>query len=162
MQYNQELIINQVGISIRNYLKLPENKRIKTPLIIIIPKFDVWSKLGGVSIAEEPFLDPAGGSLGKLNVPLIERTSDSLRELFRHLCPNVVSAAESISEIVRYVPITSLGCSPIVVQRPQGGSFYGVRPVDVRPKWVTVPFLYFLALWGPKGLLDSPTAPRTP
>jgi DNA-directed RNA polymerase subunit RPC12/RpoP len=160
VQFNQELVINQVGASIHSYLKLPQKKRIKKPIIVIVPKFDVWSKLAGVSIDKEPFLESGEGTSNRLNLPLIERTSDSLRELFRQLCPNVVAAVESISEIVRYIPITSLGGSPSVVQRPDGHPFYGVRPATVRPKWVTVPFLYCLAQWGSKGILGSANGTR--
>jgi hypothetical protein len=157
VQFNQELIINQVGACIRNYLKLPMKRRIRKPLIVIVPKFDVWSKLAGVSIDQEPLMDSSEGPGSRLNLPLIERTSASLRDLFHQLCPNVVAAAESISEIVRYIPMTSLGGSPTVVRRAHGHSFYGVRPAAIRPKWVTVPFLYCLARWGPPGILGNGT-----
>jgi hypothetical protein len=64
----------------------------------------------------------------------------------REHCPEFIATAEGISEIVRYIPVSSFGRSPEVIQRGDE-RFYGIRPNDIRPQWVTVPLFYCLCKW---------------
>ncbi|MBM4037592.1 MAG: FHA domain-containing protein [Planctomycetes bacterium] len=154
-QVRQEQIVNEVGVRVRRFLRLPASHRIKKPLVVVVPKFDIWADLAGVSIDDEPFLEPGDGSPARVDTARVERTSESLRRLFSRYCPDFVATAENVSQTVCYIPVSSFGCSPVMTRR-DGIAFFGVRPRDIAPKWVTVPFFYCMAKWGPKGLLLPP------
>jgi hypothetical protein len=146
VRYRQETIVRELSVRLRRYLHLTQGDRLRKPLIIIVPKFDIWADMAGFSIAEEPFVKLDGGGPLRFDVDRVEQVSDALEALFRRLCPDFVATAEALSSIIRYVPVTSLGCSPVLVER-EGHKLFGVYPKDLRPRWVTVPLLYSLCTW---------------
>ena len=157
VQFSQETIMREVAVRVRRYLQLPHDRQYGKPLIVVVAKSDVLTQLDGISLDTEPWLD-AGGAPARLDVARIEQASAVLRGLLQRHCPEFVATAESLSRIVRYIPVSSLGCSPVLVERDDH-AFYGVRPRDIHPKWVTVPLLYCLCRWGAPGLV-SPTGAR--
>lgn len=70
--------------------------------------------------------------------------SDELRRMLMRLTPEFVAAAEDSCEQVIYIPISALG-QGLEVQK--GSGLLGIRPRNIRPRWVTVPFLYVAAKW---------------
>jgi len=145
----QETILKEAAVRMRRYLGVSQTKRFKKPLIIIVPKFDILEGLGGVSLAEEPYSGMNEGDKApvRLKIAAVERASAALREILREHCPEFVATAENVSEIVRYIPVSSFGRSPEFV-RDGNKSFYGIRPRDIKSQWVTVPLLYCLCKWG--------------
>ena len=150
----QETLLREAAVRIRRYLGLSESTRIKTPLLVIVPKFDVWAEAIGISLDKEPFLSLEQQGLLSMDLEQVEANSKLLYDTFKTLCPEFVSVAENLTRTIRFIPVTSLGCSPEVVNR-DGRQFYGIRPAQVDPKWVTVPLLYSLCKWA-SGLI-----PRT-
>jgi len=148
----QETILTEAARRIRRFLGISQEKRIKQPLIVIVPKFDLWSELAGVDMDKEPYV--FGNEHRPLQIRLanIEQVSLKIREMILRFCPEYIASVEGLSERVRYIPISSLGRSPQVVQRDEK-VFYGICPKDVQPKWVTVPLTYCLARWAP-GMLQ--------
>ena len=144
----QETILREAETRIRRYLEISQNTRIRKPLIVEVPKFDIWSEMAGISLDKEPYFVDSADQLLKLDMQTIETVSDRIRSLLLQYCPEFVSAAETMSETVRYVPFSSLGCSPELVQNGQS-AYYGIRPKDIHPKWTTVPLLYCLGNWAP-------------
>ena len=161
LPYTQGTIANELAVRIRRYHAMPHDKRIGKPLIVILAKFDIWGGLAGVSIDDEPFVENDDGSPARLDLKRIKHTSDALRDFLEVLCPDFVAIADSISEHVHYVPVTSLGHSPVIVRKDNAAPFYGIRPKDMRPRWVTVPLLFCLSNWGPRGLLRVTKGPQT-
>ena len=149
----QETLLRQAAVRIRRYHGMSEDQRVSKPLIVIVPKFDILESAVGISLRQEPYVETGDDSAVTVDTESIEQTSESIRRLFRRLCPEFVATAESLSSIVRYVPTSSLGQSPEYIRRGKR-SFYGIRPKDVRPEWVTVPLLYCLAKWAP-GLVGA-------
>jgi hypothetical protein len=154
LPYTQGTIANELAVRIRRWHHMPLDKRLKKPLIVIVAKFDIWGDMAGVSIEEEPMVAGDNGSPARLDLGRIERTSDALREFLETLCPDFVAIADGISEFVRFIPVTSLGHSPVIVKKDGATPFYGIRPRDMRPRWVTIPFLYCLSRWGPRGIVQ--------
>jgi hypothetical protein len=148
----QETILTEAARRIRRYLGISQEKRIKQPLIVIVPKFDLWGELAGVDIDKEPYV--FGDEHRPLQIKLadIEQVSLKIRAMILRFCPEYIASVESLSERVRYIPVSSLGRSPQVFQR-DGKTFYGICPKEVQPKWVTVPLMYCLARWAP-GMLQ--------
>jgi hypothetical protein len=138
------------------------------PLLILVSKWDAWHQLlPGVDMAE-PLRQGSRAPVAGLDMERIESASDQLRALLLRLCPNLVQTAEAIGHEVRYLPVSALGKTPET--RPgvhRSASSNGepglpvefIRPRDIRPAWVTVPFLYGLARFVSKLI---PKAERKP
>jgi hypothetical protein len=148
IMHRQETLLRETTVRIRRYLGMAQDERLSKPLIVIVPKFDIIAKMAGVSLDTEPYTESKEGRPALMDTGRVERVSDQLRELFRRLCPEYVASAESLSMAVRYVPVSALGGSPELVHRGEQ-SFYGIRPVNIKPKWVTVPLMYSLCKWAP-------------
>lgn len=88
-------------------------------------------------------MDPWREKKGKtgLDISVIERRSEELRKLLRQLTPEVVGAADSISEKVTYIPVSALGHTPT---RDATTNKAMIRPMDIRPIGVVTPMLYGL------------------
>ena len=142
----QETVMRDVSVKVRRYLGLAQDKRVDKPLIIILPKFDVWSSLADISIDDEPYT-VEGGTL-RVDLDRIESVHQRIRQLMVQLCPDFVATAEGLSDTVWYIPISSLGGSPELVHREEY-TFYGIQPQNIRPHWVAVPLVYSLCLLAP-------------
>lgn len=124
------------------------------PLLILVSKWDAWHQLlPGVDMSE-PLRQGSRAPVAGLDVERIESASDQLRTLLLRLCPNLVQTAEAIGHEVRYLPVSALGKTPETrpgMNRPAGPNgekglpVEFIRPRDIRPTWVTVPFLYGMA-----------------
>jgi len=148
IMHRQETLLRETTVRIRRYLGMAQDERLKKPLIVIVPKFDIVAKMAGISLDTEPYTESKEDRPALMDLGRVERVSDKLRELFRRLCPEYVASAEGLSMAVRYVPVSALGGSPELVHRDEL-SFYGIRPANIKPKWVTVPLMYCLCKWAP-------------
>ena len=156
----QETMLREVSVRLRRYLGMSQDERIKKPLLIVVPKFDVWSGMTDISLDAEPYTEAKNGRPALMDMARVDRASNALHSLFRRLCPEFVAAADGLSVAVRYIPVTALGGSPELIER-KDHSFYGIRPKNIRPRWVTVPLLYCLCRWtsgtiGSKAPADKP------
>ena len=141
----QEVLLNETADRVRRYTGLPADKKHNRPLIVIVSKADIWSRLLGVQLAREPLLpDPFDSALSAVDVDRVEKVSAAIRELLKSLTPEFVAAAEDFCSHVAYVPASALGRGPAVDERTGG---LGIRPRDIIPQWVTVPALYMMAKW---------------
>jgi hypothetical protein len=140
----QETLLKEASVRIRRYLGISQTMRIKKPLFVIVPKFDLWEDMSGLSISEEPYIRTDSSSPIRIDQARIEKTDCVIREIFRKYCPEFVATAESLSEIVHYIPVSSLGCSPVLVKKDEQ-EYYGIKPQDIHPKWVSVPLTYCLS-----------------
>jgi hypothetical protein len=150
----QETVLRAAAVRIRRYAGLSQDTQLRKPLFIIVPKWDIWRDVADITIDKEPYVEAENGLMG-VDVKRIEETSEILRRLFTKLCPEFVATAESLSALVRYIPVSSLGRSPVRVTKGEK-TFYGIRPKEITPKWVTVPLLYSLCAWAP-GLMAAAT-----
>jgi len=143
----QEMLLKEAAVRMRRYLGISQTARLQKPLIVVIPKFDIFGALPGVSIAEEPYSGLKEKGPVRLRLAEVNLTSERVREILKDRCPEFVATAESISEFVRYIPVSSFGRSPELLTRGNQ-RFYGIKPQDIRPRWVTVPLIYSFCRWG--------------
>ena len=130
------------------------------PLLVLVSKWDAWKELLPEVDMAEPIRPVSRSEVHGLDMERIERASDSLRALLARLCPNLVQTAESIGHEVRYLPVSALGATPTTqpgkFRPPSPGDGGTPRPIEyikasqIRPAWVTVPFLYGLARFASK------------
>lgn len=135
----QEVIFNEMVARIRKYKGLGQGEQHTRPLIMILAKADTWLDIP--EFTDEPITnEPDAG----LDLPAIAKVSDHVREVLKNRCPEIVHAAEAFSSHVVYIPVSSLGCSPELVTSAND-SFLGIRPQNIKPRWVTTPMLWALA-----------------
>lgn len=151
----QELLLAETAARVRRLRGLSERDRLKIPLIVILPKADVWlhSLLEAETIALLEQMDDARAGLDKSAVRAV---SNACRAMLTDICPELVTAAESFYEYVTYLPVTALGQSPVLTES-NGRRFYGIKPGEIAPRWVMLPFVYALSLIAPQ--LCSPEVP---
>jgi hypothetical protein len=152
VRIRQETFLREAAVRLRRYLGVSQTYRLRKPLIVAVSKFDLLQEATGISIDEEPYTPGPGAA--RLKIPDVEQTSDRLRALLDQHCPEFVATADSLSEIVRYIPVSSFGGSPEILCRDER-CFLAVRPKDIHPRWATVPIMYCLTRYGELILEDS-------
>ncbi len=135
----QENVLHEAANRIRRYTGLPQTARHNKPLIVAVTKWDVWVALLQDKNVQDPWA--AGGKVSALDIVRVERRSQEVRQLLLRTTPEIVSAAESFAQHVVYLPVSALGRRPEVDPRTRK---LAIRPRQIRPLWVTVPFIYGL------------------
>lgn len=146
----QEAILTELASRVRRYKGLSHTSKHRKPLIVILAKADIWANMVGVDMNQEPVVP---GSPDRLDLKAVEAASKACGQLMRELCPEIAAAAENFATTVKYIPVSSLGTSPEMVEQGEK-KFYGVRPSKIHPRWVTVPLLWALAS-GVPGLVPT-------
>ena len=151
----QETTLHEAAARVRRQAGLMDGARHKRPLIVVLPKLDVWEHLLPEPVGDEPFIKGGvNGRVDALDRDRVEQVSRRVRRLLNELCPEVIAAAEGFCESVTYVPVSAAGTPPV---RDEATGMLGFRPADVRPRWVTIPVLYGLALQT-RGLIAAKSA----
>lgn len=140
----QETILSEAAQRVRRYASLPPGRLYERPLVVVVPKADVWGHLLGEDLSTEPYVSIAGHPTEVVDLPRVERVSRAVRQLMTEVAPELVATAESFCSHVVWVPVSVFAAPP---ERRQGRREMFIRPRDVSPKWVTVPLMYSLAKW---------------
>jgi hypothetical protein len=136
----QETILTEAAARIRRHAGLSHTAKYDRPLIVVVSKFDEWSRSLDVGDDDEPWR--AHGKVTGVDVQQIERASSRVREILTRFCPEMVATAESFARDITYVPVSSLGGR--VVHDPTSG-FACIRPRDIEPRWAAVPLIYAIS-----------------
>lgn len=149
--HRQETILREASSRIRRFLGLKSDHKHKSPLVVIVGKYDAWWKLLPEarsvqwlknSRAGKGADSPEEGEPG-VSISTINRMSSQLRDLLSTLCPEIVGTAEFFSEQVIFIPVSALGfaCSG----RPgETGKTGLIRPMDIDPFQVELPLIWYL------------------
>jgi len=144
----QETLLIEAAQRVRRYANLPSGKKHDSPLLVLVPKSDVWGSMLKEDLVTDPILPAAvAGRLAAVDIERIERVSQKLRTLLLAETPELVTAAEDFCQTVAYIPVSALGRSPEEADLSQGGRGLFIRPNCIAPRWVTVPVLYMFAKW---------------
>lgn len=112
----QDTLLAEMDVRIKRMLGLPRDKKIATPIAVLVGKCDVWAQL----FDAKKLPDPVVG--GKLDLARVASNSDYLRSLLLDYCPSLVGGAEAISDNVRYFAVSPLGHSPSrIAEGPKAG-----------------------------------------
>jgi hypothetical protein len=133
----QDVLLVEMLNRIRKHHNLPSTARFNKPLIIALSKADLLD--GFPELDCQPWASKTPGGYSALDIGAIARMSYKVRTLMSQCAPELVSMVESFADQVLFMPFSSLGHQPL----PSG-----IRPCDVAPKWVEVPFLYILSRLG--------------
>lgn len=151
VQHRQEIILREASVRIRRFLSMRNDEKHKSPLVVVVGKYDVWWKL----FPEAKKIDWLRNSRAKsgdssnsqaipgVNLSAINRLSANLRALLFRLCPDMVGTAEFFAEQVIFLPVSALGFSCKEFSELSGDPTL-VRPRDIDPFQVELPLIWYL------------------
>jgi serine/threonine protein kinase len=143
----QESVLGTALQILRDEGVVSNRERYPNPLVVILNKYDAWGPIVEGKRLVEPWLRPDPQSANKHFPAAIDRgkimaVSRQMRTLMAKLAPELVHAAESFSENVVYLPISSFG-RPVEYDSQTGAD--GVPANQLRPMWAEVPLIYTLS-----------------
>ena len=136
----QEVILTEMVNRIKKYSGQRASTKTSKTLMVIISKCDLWKHLLDDLLPENPWEWDSERNASAFDFETIKSVSWAVRSLLQEICPEVVSTAESFAGDVIYMPNSALGNSPEI--NPETGTS-GIRSVDIKPFWESVPMLYF-------------------
>ena len=137
----QDLMLAETASRVRRLQGRSETEPIDRPLIVVVSKFDRWSRLFREALSGQPWRHARGSAIVGMDLQRIETLSGQLRDLLRGICPEIVASAEAMSSQVTYMPAGVLG-DRVEIDPTGGGP--GIRPGEIRPHWAAAPYLYAL------------------
>jgi hypothetical protein len=135
--HRQDVLLTEMIGRIRKYLGTRSGERLSKTVIVGISKADLLSDY--LPMDSDPWRTSPSPGGAVLDMKVIAEMSGAARSLMEQFAPEIVETVESFSESVLYLPNSALGHHP---------SKEGVRPGDIRPKWVEVPILCILSRLG--------------
>ncbi|HEX7376720.1 MAG TPA: hypothetical protein VF278_06385 [Pirellulales bacterium] len=147
----QEMVLREAARRIHDLRELPDGVKDERPLIIVLNKADVWKTILGKSTWKNPLKLTSSG-LHAVDVDTIHEYSDRLRTLLAEHVPELVYAADMFFKRVYFLPASSLGTAPEF--DAEGNA--RIRPCDIRPALVSIPFLFGTSLTT-RGLIPAVT-----
>ncbi|MSR29453.1 MAG: hypothetical protein EXS03_07775 [Phycisphaerales bacterium] len=147
--FRQDTVLLEVASRIRRHSGMPAGAKLTQSLTVVVSKSDIWaSLLPREDIRTDPYTsDPRadGCVLGRIDKDRVEHVSERIEALLMETVPEFVSAVNDIAERVLYVPVSATGGSPRV---EQSSGMMKIEAGQIRPWWVTVPFVYEFSRWG--------------
>ena len=134
----QDSIFSEMEVRVKRILGIPTNEKCDIPLAFIVGKSDVLRPLLDWSEFSSPVKE------GVLDMEIIDRTSDRLREFLLEIDPALVRQAEQFARTVRYFPVSALGNPPLKFKAPDGREMLAPDPQKIRPWLAEVPVLWLL------------------
>jgi len=143
----QDIVLIEAANRIREHAGLAQTARIPQTLIVVLTKFDVWRSLVPELQKSNPFRTHPGTRIDALHWDEVEAVSSVCRDLLWDTCREIVTAADSFTENVIYVPVAAVGWE--VRTDPESGLpvFLGA---NCEPFGVLVPLLCLLSKSIPK------------
>lgn len=141
----QETVLHELVHRVRQHAGLGQTERRKQPLIVAVTKYDAWWPLNHYERLPLPWKQLGTNGLHGLDMGLIRKVSDAIRDLLKQVTPELVSAAEDFSEQTWFIPVSATGSTPEFLGTVDGKDAWGVRPKNMNPMWCEVPFLLALA-----------------
>lgn len=155
----QELILTESVSRIGRYRGVSASAKYDKPVFVILTKWDSWCHMTPEISPVDPYIPIPGKSIKAISFEKIKAASKVMKKFLKQHAPNIVNTCESFAQSVVYIPVSSLGKTPV---KDKGTSMNLIRPGEIQPTWVTVPLAIALAITT-KGLvtLAEPEKPGT-
>ena len=124
-----------MAVRIKRLLHMAGGRKLRSPLVMLIGKSDVWLHLIGAERLKSP-LRPNG-----LDLRIVAANSRLIRDFVQSLCPEIVANAESLAEEVVFFPVSAFGHTPLKL--PDGR--IAPDPNKLNPLGVDVPIIWALS-----------------
>lgn len=149
----QDTVLLEAVARVRRLTRLPTTEPLDKLLVVAVSKADVWYPLVREDrLDEEPWRSVRG--LAGLDSDRVVRRSALLEALLNKYCSEVVGAARSNFTRVAFVPVSALGRLPHPVRGAAGRILPAIRPKEISPWGVVVPFLLGLMHALPNSVLS--------
>lgn len=132
-----DIILAEIACRARSAANLPAYEKISIPLAVMVGKCDTWLHL--VKADGEFPRNPI--QQNRLNLDVVQKNSDYVRDLMMQISPGTVAVAESVAHDVMYFPVSALGHSPVISHTRDGDVLCPI-PGEVKPILPAVPFLW--------------------
>ena len=123
---------------IRGYTGMGSHEVFRSPLTIVVTKFDAWKHLLPNMDLREPWRALPDHPGYGVDSEAVRNMSKRVRELLLETVPDIVSLAERFAGEVLYLPVSATGRPPSV--DPATGAL-GFRTAEIAPIWIDVPIL---------------------
>lgn len=144
LRFDQDVILAELTRRIRQWRQLGINQTHQAPLALVVGKHDL---ITGLLPLEG--LTTSVCADGKLSLGAIEHNSNRTREFLEEYCPDIVAAAEDLSDEVMYFPASAFGCPAISLPGIEGVEGCVPDPRSLKPYLVEAPFLWLLSKMEP-------------
>lgn len=138
----QDIVLREAWDRVLQHREARSSNR-AIPLIVVCAKADCWGPLLSCWPLPPPYRRTSQGIAG-VDMDVLTQVSEEVRQLLKRFSPEIVSAAESLTSDVIYIPVSATGCSP---EADASGQIVGFIPKKLSPVWVEVPPIYFVARW---------------
>jgi len=143
---NQETLFAEMISRLRRHGGMRATQKYEKPLVIVLAKSDMWEFLLPPAITTLEFCSYDEETMThKMDMDKIMTLTYHARKLLSNFIPELISTAESFAREVYYIPVSSLGCAPELIDTTGG---IGIKPCNINPKWVELPLLVLLSLHG--------------
>jgi len=143
----QDTVLMEAANRVRDHAGLSSTTKIPQTLVVVLTKFDVWRSLLPRAQEVSPLRMHPNGRIQVVSRDDLDTLSHLCHGLLRRLCPEVVSAAESVSDSVYYVPAAAVGMD---VQKDLKSGAMKFRGAECEPHGVLVPLLSLLTNSAPR------------
>lgn len=139
----QHQVVAEAAKRIRESAGLSSGQKLDRPVIVVLTKHDAWKSLtSDMEIDSSYLVQPIRGGGAGLYMEGVERLSSMVRDVVWEHAPEIVNAAESLSDRVYFIPVS-------LFRRPPETSSDGqrsllIRPSDIVPCGVEIPMLIAL------------------
>ena len=138
----QDIVLIEAANRIREHAGISSTDPIPQAVVVVLTKFDVWRTLLPEIEELNPLRAWPGTNIECLAWNEVKTTSALCRDLLCRYSPELVTAADSISNDVVYVPVASVGWD---VRTDTTTGLPVFRGADCQPQNVLVPLLRLLS-----------------
>lgn len=146
--HSQERVLQEAAKRVRQLSELRQTDLDPRPLIVVVTKSDAWEHQLDDRLLGDFWLPARSDRPGRefdthaLNMTCIQTLSAATRTLLVKHCGEIVSAAESFSADVTYLPISAVGRQTRLTDDTQD---VAIRPEDTAPLNASLPALVAMA-----------------
>jgi hypothetical protein len=140
--FRQDQVLLEAANRIRAHSGASQSDKLTQPLVVVVTKFDAWRTLTpNLELDLNRLIRRAGSTMSALDSRVLHTISTTVRQVLNQHAREMVTAAESFSKEVLYIPVSALGCAPEIID---GSGMLGIRPRNIQPIWSEVPVLFAL------------------
>jgi len=141
LRFDQDVILAEIADRLRAWHQLSMGQTSDVPLAFVVGKHDLLTNLLPI---DKLALDVCPD--GTLSSMAMQSNSEATRSFLLNYCPDIVGAAENISDHVMYFPASAFGSPAIELAGTHNEKFlFGPDTKKLQPYLVEAPFLWMLS-----------------
>lgn len=150
---DQDVVLAEIAERVRGWRSLSLGEAHDVPLAVILGKHDLLMENFPI---DRLTLDVCPN--GKISLEAIHSNSEAARSFLLEHCPDIVGAAENISDRVMYFPASAFGSPAVLineVKNTDGDPQIGPDTRNLKPYLIEAPFLWILSQVEPSLFVEN-------